>query len=68
MERDRTPMPKAEEIEEEEMDISGHGDKLQHAVDQVADRPEREPEESVRPVEEEDMDTRGHGDPKRDLL
>ena len=68
MERDRTRTPHAEEVPEEEMDTSGHGDKLQDAVDRVAEPSKKQPAEPVKRVDEKDMDTSGHGDPKRDLL
>jgi hypothetical protein len=68
MERDRADLPKAEEVQEEDMDTIGQGDKLQAAVDKVAEPSESQPEDTAKRVEEKDMDTRGQGDPKADLL
>jgi hypothetical protein len=72
MERDpqtrRPNEPAAEPVEKDEMDTSGHGDKLENAVEQVAGPDQdrgRDKTSDFERVDEEDMDITGHGDPQR---
>lgn len=54
MERERSKMPPAERVEEEDMYTAGHGDKLQDSVDKVTEAGDDEDGEKTTPKGKEE--------------